>query len=235
MFERVNWNDVHSRIRGTWSQGEHVIAIAPTGRGKTYLLRSLMPMRSHVAFFGTKQRDSEYDKLRQSGFTRLYKWPPPYGFQNKVMLWPRPEKTIRASIARQQEVFRDALDRIFATGKWTCCFDELHWMAQQLKLYDEVAALHHQGRSSGLTFIDGFQRPAWVPPVVYSAATHVFSWGTNYQEDLKRLSSVAKLDALSRTELKDTMGNLGQYEFVYVNVRDNQPPVITEVGKVYHA
>jgi hypothetical protein len=233
MFERVDWDVTLDRIRGTWVQGQHAVACAPTGRGKTFLLRELMPMRSHVVFFGTKNHDEEYGNLLRSGFTRITQWPPKYGYQNKVLLWPRPEKTIAQTLVKQREVFANALDRIFATGKWTCAFDELHWMAQQLRLFNEIAAMHHQGRSSGLTYVDGFQRPAWVPPVVYSSATHVFSWGTNYREDLKRLTSIAKLDTLTTRELQHTMGNLGQYEFVYVNVRDNKPPIISQVGKRY--
>lgn len=233
MYDRVPWDELKDRIRRTWVQGQHVVACAPTGRGKTVLMQQLLPMRSHVAFFGTKVFDEEYDNLRKVyGFRRIEKWPPPHpGFMDKVMLWPQPGETISETKAIQKTAFRGALDKIFRQGKWTVCLDELHWMAHDLGLYNEIASMHHQGRSSGLTMIDGFQRPAFVPVIVYSSASHIFTWGTNYKDDLKKLSSVAKIDALSANDLRETMGSLGEHEFVYVNVRDNKPPVISQVRR----
>lgn len=232
MFNRVPWFHLKAEIANTWQQGQHVLICAPTGRGKTVLTQQLLPMRSHVVFFGTKTRDEEYDVLRtQYGFTRLTNWPPRYGFQDKVMLWPTPKDTITATAAEQKRVFRHALDNIFRKGNWTVCFDELHWMTHDLGLYNEIASMHHQGRSSGLTLIDGFQRPAFVPVIVYSSASHVFVWGTNYRDDLKKLSSVAKLDELTTAQLREVMGGLGEHEFVYINVRGNKPPVISQVRR----
>lgn len=215
-------------------QSAHSIVCAPTGRGKTVLMQKLMALRSHVAFFGTKRYDDEYDLMTaKQGFRRIETWPPRYGFMDKVMLWPTPQApfTISNYAAKQKRVFRPALDKIFYSGKWTVCLDELHWMAHDLGLYSEIASLHHQGRSSKITMIDGFQRPAFVPVVVYSSATHVFLWGTNYREDLKKISSIAKMDALSAVQLREVMGSLGEFEFVYVNVRDNKPPVISQVRR----
>jgi hypothetical protein len=197
-------------------------------------MQQLLPMRSHVAFFGSKRYDEEYNNLIDNyGFRRIEKWPPRYGFYDKVMLWPVPESpfTISNYAAKQKRIFRPALDKLFYTGKWTICLDELHWMAHDLGLYNEIASLHHQGRSSKLTMIDGFQRPSFVPVIVYSSATHVFLWGTNYADDLKKISSIAKMDALTRPQLRETMGSLGEFEFVYVNVRDNLPPVISQVKR----
>lgn len=236
MYDRVSWDHVESSLRQEWRQGQHVVICAPTGRGKTYLAQRLLPMRSSVVIFGTKKDDPEYANILAGGYHRLQTWPPRYGFErDRAMLWPRFQRgmSIRDFTALQERVFRPALDNIFAKGKRTAYFDELHWMAQDLGMYREIATLHHQGRSSGLTFIDGFQRPSWVPPVVYSSATHVFVWGTNYDEDLKRLRSVAKLDALTRADMKTTMGSLDEFECVYVNVRGQQPPVITQVDRTY--
>lgn len=227
MFQRVAWPQLYSHIAQNWKQGQHFVVIAPTGRGKTVLIQTLLPLRSSVVFFGTKIKDEEYDNLLKTHrYTRVNHWPPA-PWLSRVMLWPRPSRTIRETVANQRAVFRTALDSLFRRGKWTCVFDELHWMSQNLKLYDEIASLHHQGRSSKLTFIDGFQRPAFVPRIVYSSATHLAVWGTNDPNDLKELSSITGIPVRTWDEVMKT---LGDYEFVYVNIRKrSQPPVISQV------
>jgi len=237
VFDHVPWlgtGGLKQRLNATMLQSDHTLICGPTGRGKTVLLQEILPIRSHVAFFGTKKEDDEYERMVTSGgWHRIETWPPRYGFQEKVMLWPVPDKpyTISNYAAKQKRVFRPALDQIFFKGKWACCFDELHWMSHDLGLYNEIASLHHQGRSSGLSLFDGFQRPAFVPVIVYSSAKHVFLWGTNYRDDLKKISSIAKMDALTFTQLREVMGSLDEYEFVYVNVRDRKPPVISQVQR----
>lgn len=231
MFEKVPWVKLHGRLSRTMRQGEHALVCAPTGRGKTVLMQEINKFRSDLVFFGTKTYDEEYDRmLNRDGFTRIAKWPPRENIR-RVMLWPRPGKVMSETRAIQKDVFEHALNKIFNSGRWSICFDELHWLADNLGLYKDIAHLHHQGRSSKLTFYDGFQRPAYVPVIVYSSATHVFVWGTNYKADLDKLASVAKFDAITRRELAAVMGSLDTHEFVYVNVRDQQPPVISKVAR----
>lgn len=231
MFERVPWYNLFPRLQRTWNQGQHVLAIAPTGRGKTVLMQELLPLRDYVVMFGTKTYDEEYDRLiTEQGFYRAKKWPAP-PMHRRILFWPEKGQTMAHTRAIQRARFSRAIDKIFDNGRWCVCFDELHWMSEALKLRDDIAHMHHQGRSSKLTLVDGFQRPAFVPVIVYSSATHVFVWGTNEAADLKRLSSVAKLDSLTRNQLSGVMGSLEPHEFVYVNVRDNTPPVISQVRR----
>jgi hypothetical protein len=231
MYQRVPWPKLENHLRGTWKQSQHSLAIAPTGRGKTVLMRKLMPMRRDVVMFGTKKDDEEYDKIiREDGFTRIKKWPPPH-YVNKALFWPDAGRASMAEMrAIQTRAFSGSLDHIFHNGKWTVVFDELHWISEALKQRDNIAHMHHQGRSSKLTFLDGFQRPAFVPVIVYSSATNVVIWGTNAKKDLQALQSVAKLDALSYRELSHVMGELDEFEFVYVNTRGKQPPIISQVA-----
>ena len=232
MYERVEWKGkLYPRLRATMAQGEHAVVIAPTGRGKTVLMQQINPLRSHSVFFGTKTYDDEYLRLeREYGFKRAQKWPA-HPAWSKVLLWPDGGTTMKETRDIQRGVFEHAINKIFKSGRWSLCFDELHWMTDKLGLYDDIAHLHHQGRSSKLTCYDGFQRPAFVPVIVYSSATHIFVWGTNYKADLDKLSSVAKLDALSKRDLAVLMGGLGKHEFVYVNVTDNRPPIISKVAR----
>jgi hypothetical protein len=229
MIDRVNWSHLFPRLRQTWKQGEHALACAPTGRGKTVLIRELVTLRANTVFMGTKSYDEEYERyITHYGFRRVTMWPPaPY--IDRVMLWPKPRQSMAETRVVQRAVFAKAINDIFRRGKWTVVFDELHWLTNALRLGDDIAHMHHQGRSSKLTFIDGFQRPAFVPVIVYSSATHVFAWGTNSKKDLDTLQSIAKLDGMSRRDLANLMGSLEKHEFVYVNTADTHPPVISKV------
>jgi hypothetical protein len=228
MFQRVPWAALHNHIALTWKQGQHFVVCAPTGRGKTVFIKKLLPIRSNVVFFGTKIKDEEYDSLNKEGYARIQTWPP-RAWQDRVMLWPRPERTIASTTVKQQQVFLSALDSLYRRGNWTVVFDELHWMANDLGLYKPIASLHHQGRSSNLTFIDGFQRPAYVPRIVYSSASHLAVWGTNDPSDLKQLSAFT---GISVREWQEVMPTLDEFEFVYVNIRNRKvPPVISQVRR----
>lgn len=228
MFNRVEWGSLQKHIGATWKQGQHFVVCAPTGRGKTVFIQQLLPMRDHVVFFGTKIKDPEYDTLHKAGYSRLQAWPPK-PWHSRVMLWPRPLRSIAATTAHQKTTFLAAMDSLYRRGNWTVVFDELHWMAEDLGLYKPIATLHHQGRSSNLTLIAGFQRPAFVPRIVYSSATHLAVWGTTDPNDLKQL---AAFSGIGIKEWQEVLPTLGDYEFVYTNIRDRKtPPVISQVRR----
>jgi hypothetical protein len=216
VYEFVEWDTLINHLYGTWKQGEHFAIVGPTGAGKTTFESRILPIRKYVVIFVTKIYD---DTLTGDfpGFERIEKWPPK-SHQDKVLLWPRlsRKETIRDIIIKQRRVFQSALDRIFKDRHWTVVFDEQHYMCQVLKLEPENAMYLHQGRSSGLTVVNGTQRPAWVPVVTYSSASHAAIWNTNYRDDLKRLSD---LGGLNSRELENNIQRLGKHEFIYVNTR----------------
>lgn len=216
-YDVIGWDEFQRRFK--WSQSEHLIACAPTGGGKTTLFGNLLPMRSHVVMLGTKSYDDNYRRwFTSQGYERIERWPPPRN-TNRVLLWPKLGKTITETLVIQQRVFRDALNQIFRQGKWTLYIDELHWLCQNLNLVKECQTFHHQGRSSYLTLCDGFQRPAWVPVVSYSSATHAFLFKTTWEDDRKRLRLFA---GGNPREFEANLMDLGDHEFIYVNTRKRQ-------------
>lgn len=216
-YPTVEWERLHRYLGKEWRQGEHVAIVGPTGCGKTTLESQLLDIRGYVVLFATKVHD---DTLKKDfpNFHVIDKWPPEI-YQNKIILWPNTKKANTADeIAKAQyTVFRNALSRIFRERNWTVVFDEQHYLCETLKLAKENTMYLHQGRSSGLSVVNGTQRPSWVPVVTYSSATHAFIWRTPYRNDLRRL---AELGGTNMRTLQANILELGKHEFVYVNTRN---------------
>lgn len=229
-FDRVPFPKLMSRIRTTWAQGQHTVVIGPTGCGKTTLLRDLLKHRKYVMFFGTKLYDDSYDKLLADGFRRYSQFAQVPAWCNRAMLWPKIPKTtaLREIYAMQRQAFAPALNQIFHERGWTVVLDELHYICNQLRLEPEAAMFHHQGRSSNLTMVDGFQRPANVPLVVYGSASHVFVWKTKQVDtDGKRL---ADFGGASRRDMEENLQDLERFEFMYIDPLNLTPPVRSKMS-----
>lgn len=187
----------------------------PTGVGKTTLISRILPARAYVVVFVTKVHDDTLTKDFH-GFEVIRDWPPKAS-QNKVLLWPKPDrKGIKETILAQKATFRDAMNKIFLERNWCTVFDEQHYICGSLGLQDENMMFQHQGRSSGLSVVNGAQRPAWVPLITLSGSTHYFLWKNTHNDDLKRLANIGGAD---KRELSQAMLTLGKHEFIYLNPR----------------
>lgn len=215
-YGTAEWDQLQQHLLSNWKQGEHVTIIGPTGCGKTTLESRALGARDYVVVLVSKIHDDTLSK-QFPGFTRIEKWPPRF-HEDKVLLWPRVDKckTIREVYQKQHDVFKDALDHIFKERNWCVVFDEQHYLCTKLGLQPENEMFLHQGRSSGLSIVNGAQRPAWVPLVTYSSATHAFIYNTNTRSDFKRLADMGGTDTL---ELEYNIRQLSKHEFVYVNTR----------------
>jgi len=226
VYNSIAWQDFLTKFR--WMQGEHILCIAGTGQGKTTLLSQMASYRKWNLVLGTKKQDSTYDLWIKQGFRRVQSVDEIRPWDTKILLWPRYDKTIREFKRRQQRVFRDAFDYTAGQGGWTVWNDEEMYMCRDLHLTEEVSWFLQQARSSGLTIINGSQRPAWIPVASYNGSTHAFLANSNVDGDAKRL---ADLGLVNPKELLANLKQLRRYEFVYVNTRDHTRPVRTKVEK----
>lgn len=225
----IGWDDFVRRFR--WAQGEHLAAVAPTGAGKTTLLLSLVPIRGHSIFFGTKPDDPLYHELiRKHGFRRIESVDQIRSYDSKLLLWPSPvPNDIEATMKKQQAAFARAINMVVAQGAWTVWLDESKYMAENLGLKTLLTYLLEQSRSINVTVICGAQRPAWLPASTLPNSTHIFLWKSNKREDAQRLADVGGIDAKLITE---TLKTLGAHEFVYVKTRGTEAQVVrSQVGK----
>lgn len=227
-IEQIKWSDFQNGFR--WRQGEHVMAIAPTGAGKTRLFSELLPYRKNNIFFGTKLDDDSYRLImkktkarRVDSITEIKPW------DRNVMLWPHYGANIGETYAIQRRAFLEALNVIVKQGGWTVWADEMKYMTQQLKLERELTFILEQLRSIKGTIIGGAQRPRWLPLSALTNATHVFLWRTNLAEDAKRLADIGGIDAKMVIE---EMHTLDDHEFIYIRSRGASARLVrSQVGK----
>jgi hypothetical protein len=221
----------------TWNQGEHLLVVGDTGQGKTTIQSRLLDKREFVVIFVTKTHDDTITReYRDRGYRIIEDWDDvpneydevrkrvlPY---KKLLLWPKPEKDLRITKAKQRVVFRKALNSIFLERGWTVVLDEEHYMVQSLKLGEEVETYHHQARSSKITVVDGIQRPAWVPVITYGSATHGFIAKVTNRDDMKRLSNLGGVD---HKLLESVLADLPRHQYLVVNTRGDYSPFRTKV------
>ena len=220
------------RSQRGWRQGEHILIAGPTSAGKTTLASKLLPLRSHTVMLVTKLDDPVF-AAEFKDWTRLYAWPKggPPSYERRVLLWPKPGKTLAATREVQRQVMADALDAIATQGKRTVCVDECIYMADPkfLNLGSELGMMHYFGRSAGITMLTLAQRPAWVPKIIYSSVTHAYVARTRDKDDAKRLADFGGLDA---RELAANAAVLpDRHDYVYVNPQGDAPPAVVNTRR----
>jgi len=200
-----------------WRQGEHVSLIGPTGTGKTTAMLGLLQQRRYVCVLGTKPADETLSSLvqRGGGYKRITAWPPPR-VRERVVLWPR--VTRASDLPRIAGIMRHALDEAFAEGGWCIAADEVWFLSHKLKLADMLETYWSQGRSIGLTLVATTQRPAWVPRMMYSQATHLFLWRDADRTNLDRIKDITS-GALNSGDIRQIVGSLAKHEALYLNTR----------------
>jgi len=218
-----------TRLASTWKQGEHIVVSGATGSGKTALVRYLDEIRiqrnGHVVVFVGKVQEDDTIRNDYRGWTRWKKWkknPSPH--DKRILLWPdvRGKNPSEAKII-QAKVFSDALNEIFKSGRWTVHLDEGMYMTSPMfmNLAETVAIMHAMGRSSMNTLITLIQRPAHVPLIIYSSASHAFIGRTREGADLKRVAELGGRE--SSKELSDRIAAQGQHDFLWVPVAPDWP------------
>lgn len=223
MFERVSWRDHLASLN--WAQGEHVMIVAPTGAGKSTLAQDLVQRRRHVVAFGTKPYDPTL-KREYADWYKVREWDDIRPYMDRVMIWPKAEKTSAGTVAKQRRVFAESLDKIMVSRGWCVLVDETHYMTDPsfLGLRSPIALMHHVGRSSGISMVTLTQRPVWVPKIIYSSVSHAYIARTRDSDDLKRLSDLGGIDP--KVLAREVSSLPSKWDYVYVNPAGDAPPAI---------
>ena len=213
-----------------WDQGDHVLIAAPTKAGKTTLASKLITKRSHAVIFVTKMKDPTF-QAEFSDWQRFTEWRNVKPYHTRILLWPRPGKTIRETLAIQRETFAYALDAIAREGNRAVIVDETLMFTDPkiLGFGTEVGMMHYYGRSSGISMVTLAQRPAWIPKVIYSSVTHAYVARTRDRQDMKRLSDLGNIDP--REVAANVSALPSRHDYLYLNPQGDASPVVINTRK----
>lgn len=211
-MERIKWQDHLAGLR--WDKGDHILVAAPTKSGKTTLAADLVERRSHVITFATKPRDDTLDKeykdwSRVSHPREIKSW------MNRIIVAPEPGRNMIETRGMQRRVYPEVFDFIYRDGGWCVLIDEALYMsdAKYGNCGTQIEMMHYHGRSNGISMVTMTQRPAWIPKIIYSSASHAYIARTRDSADLRRLSELGNVDP---KELSRDVSSLPtRYDFVY--------------------
>jgi hypothetical protein len=127
-------------------------------------------------------------------------------------------------IDHQRGVFDEAFNYFERHGTYTVQIDEGLYMSNPtfLGMADRIAMLHAMGRSAKLTLVTCVQRPAHLPLIVYSSASHAFLGQTREAADFRRLSDLGGKH--SSKELADRISTQSRHDFLWVPVSADLDP-----------
>lgn len=182
-----------------WNQGEHVLIAGPTGTGKTTLAADLVERRSHVITFATKRKDDTLDTLYK-GWSEVSSAREIEPHMNRVVVRPKLGRRVPPTMpniqALHRRVFPEVFDYIYRDGGWCTLVDETLYLADPKygNSGSRIEMMHYHARALGISMVCLTQRPAWVPKILYSSASHAYIAKTADITDLRRLSELANTD-----------------------------------------
>lgn len=206
------WSEHLSGLSQTWQQGEHVTLVGPTGAGKTYLARALLPLRQYVVVAASKPRDPLIGSFARNGYRVAREWPT---WGERIVLHPRVDGP--EDVPNQARQFDGLLREAYSSGGWCLFIDEAQYLSQYLKLSRMLELLWIQGRSMNVTMVAATQRPRHVPLAAFSQATHLYLWRNRDRQDLRRLSEIS--GAVDINQITEAVQRLGRHECLYVDAR----------------
>lgn len=229
--EEVSWTAAAPEFIEAWDQGEHLILLGKTGRGKTSFATDVLERRrkqrkASIANFVTKKRDQTSSDLLAKGWTRIFDWPPTYAQRKRgqLILWPPYTKA--STYPRDvRPIFMAALDEIMEEGNWTLYLDEASYMVSSLKLRTSMDEFFTQSRSNGITLLAGSQRPVWVSRSMLSQHCWVCCFRIGDADDARRAGEVLG----DRERYTPILLSLGPHQFLLADtIGDNA--IVSELG-----
>lgn len=224
-----------------WHPGEHVIAVAPTGAGKTHLLYSLLersmseyPEQSVVSLMPKPADASVEEWARRLDLRETPVWPPQKKlFRSRAagyVLWPPHALGLPPEQRREKvgEVLRDGLDAQYKRGNSITFLDDATSSAGLMGLNPWIEELLTNGRAGGAAAWLAAQKPAGtrtsagVTTLVWGNASHLFLGATPSDNDIERYTEIAGLDPrIVDHEVRNLrlipIGDSNVTQFLYVN------------------
>jgi energy-coupling factor transporter ATP-binding protein EcfA2 len=198
---------------------DHVTIIGPTRSGKSTIAMAIAELRPFVATFVEKPRDDELKaRLRHDRYRLVRELPDTVSGNRSARVFMWPSHVDGAPLAAQARQFGHALDVGYRRGGWHFVIHEGQHFIDQLRARSQIVTMLRMGASNNVGMIICTGRPAWMPHDIYSAATHLFIFNTNDEDDLR---SIAGLNGYNNRRLRLEVERLdfAKRDVVYVNLR----------------
>lgn len=223
--------------------GQHVVAIGPTGNGKSWLMWQLLqatmrkrPSLSYVSLMPKPADPTTAVWSRSLGMRETPVWPPvkkllsgkPPGY----VVWPPHAMGVPPAQRRQRvgDVLRSALNDQYRKGNSVTLLDDAHSAAVMMGLNEHLEELLVNGRAGGASAWISLQKPSGsmasgsVTSFAYSSATHLFLTRDNDERNVKRFGEIGGVDP---KRIEDIVRNLRLYrlgdstvsEILWVNLQ----------------
>lgn len=227
-----SWAAFTRRFTPRWKQGEHVFIAGQTGSGKTELELKLLALKPNwfKGILISKPEDATLKIPEAADYRTLLRMNAKTmrsTYQN-LFIAPKEQKNTPAMKMEQRAAFAEALNYMYHSSGWVVGMDEVAYMHEQLKLFDEIAILSHMGRAKGITVVAGTQRPARIPVIVPQSATHAFISRTGRSTDLKTLAEIGG----GSKDVRDAINSLrDKHDFLYVDTQEEVPLAIVNTHR----
>lgn len=215
-----------------YDAGQHVTIIGRTGSGKSVLGFELAevtmsPLLPSITLAG-KPRDKTIEGFRKRNqLDRVTTWPPPVvkSIWRKAanehpsgwVLWPKHSFNPERDDYNMAVQFQKAILDSYRRGNRILIADEITEIQNDLKLKREVKAVWSRGRSMGCGLWSFTQRPAWVDPLAYNSAEHVF---LAYEPDATNRKRFGEIGGVDPKLVEQLVMELDKYEFLYIRRSD---------------
>lgn len=226
----------------------HMLFSGPTQSGKTLLCREVVgikwngeSLRRCKVVCGTKPVDKSLDAYVNEGYTRIDHWPPTRSEIKRQLeqngdgsvgfiLWPKIRTRADLRKPATKDLFARMLDDIFIEGDWTIVIDEGLWFSSPsgLNLGQPLGDMAYGSASNGVHLYILVQRPANVPPVVWTSVSQALLFKSGRTDDIRELAS---LGTNTPQEVSLAIRNLGKFQFLDLPVRSGADWAVSKVEK----
>ena len=215
-----------------YNAGEHLTVIGRTGSGKSVLgfeltERTMTPELPAIILAGKPRDKTIAGFQKRNELPKVTTWPPPIrkSIWMKAMdekpsgwvLWPKHSFDVERDNYNMALQFKKAIDQSYRVGNRILVADEIVEIQNDLRLKPEVKAVWSRGRSMGCGLWSFTQRPAWIDPLAYNSAEHLFLAYEPDASNRKRFGEIGGVDPKLVTEL---VMDLDKFEFLYIRRSD---------------
>lgn len=195
-----------------YSPGEHILCVAPTGAGKSYLMWQLAekaieehPSLRFVSFMPKPSDPTTAANARRLGLKEVSSWPPPKTglFEDKprgYVLWPKhPHGPGIDTLQRREAVgsqLRKGLEDQYWHGSSVSFIDDAHSAATMMDLNPQIEEVLTNGRSGGNGMWLATQKPSGtmvsggLTTFAYNSSSKMFFSKDTDKRNLDRLSEI---------------------------------------------